>query len=118
MSWFVSSRALWALALRQRTCWFMRFLPGQAARQLPDQSTTLWMEPSPTGDTRRRGARRVEDGRGSLGLVWQRPEALEAFKKTSRPPSADAHAIVARLRSLRETRRRVPVPTTRAWMPI
>src|SRR3954468_6116808 len=32
-------------------------LPGQAARQLPDQSTTLWVEPSSTGDTRRRGAR-------------------------------------------------------------
>jgi hypothetical protein len=47
-------------------------LPGQAARQLPDQSTTLWVEPSSTGDTRLRGARRVEDGRGSLGLVWQR----------------------------------------------
>src|SRR5215207_6482409 len=60
-------------------------LPCQAARQLPDQSTTLWVEPSSTGDTRRRGAlgnagqevtwklihRRVEDGRGSLGLVWQ-----------------------------------------------
>src|SRR5215217_5043284 len=42
-------------------------LPGQAARQLPDQSTTLWVEPSSTGDPRRRGARRVEDGRGGLG---------------------------------------------------
>src|SRR3954465_6109079 len=42
-------------------------LPRQAARQLPDQSTTLWVEPSSTGDTRRRGARRVEDGRGGLG---------------------------------------------------
>src|SRR4051812_49697354 len=31
-------------------------LPGQAARQLPDQSTTLRVEPSSTGDTRRRGA--------------------------------------------------------------
>ena len=31
-------------------------LPRQAARQLPDQSTTLWMEPSSIGDTRRRGA--------------------------------------------------------------
>src|SRR5213082_1109691 len=30
-------------------------LPDQAARQLPDQSTTLWVEPSSTGDTRRRG---------------------------------------------------------------
>ena len=31
-------------------------LPVQATRQLPDQSTTLWAEPSPTGDTRVRGA--------------------------------------------------------------
>ena len=31
-------------------------LPGRAARQLPDQSTTLWMEPSSIGDTRLRGA--------------------------------------------------------------
>src|SRR3954449_10046959 len=31
-------------------------LPDQAARQLPEQSTTLWVDPSPTGDTRRRGA--------------------------------------------------------------
>ena len=31
-------------------------LPKRAARQLPDQSTTLWVEPSSTGDTRRRGA--------------------------------------------------------------
>ena len=34
---------------------------------LPEQSTTLRVEPSSTGDTRRRGARRVEDGRGGLG---------------------------------------------------
>src|SRR5438874_3454600 len=26
-------------------------LPKRAARQLPDQSTTLWVEPSSTGDT-------------------------------------------------------------------
>ena len=30
--------------------------PNQAARQLPDQSTTLWVEPSSTGVTRLRGA--------------------------------------------------------------
>jgi hypothetical protein len=30
--------------------------PSQAARQLPDQSTTLWVEPSSTGNARRRGA--------------------------------------------------------------
>jgi hypothetical protein len=31
-------------------------LPVQAARQLPDQSTSLWAEPSSAGDTRVRGA--------------------------------------------------------------
>jgi hypothetical protein len=31
-------------------------LPVQAARQLPDQSTTFWAEPSSAGDTRLRGA--------------------------------------------------------------
>ena len=31
-------------------------LPGQAARQLPEQSTTLWVEPSSTGKPRRLGA--------------------------------------------------------------
>src|SRR5262249_28529361 len=31
-------------------------LPVQAARQLPDQSTTLWAESSSAGDTRLRGA--------------------------------------------------------------
>jgi hypothetical protein len=42
-------------------------LPGRTARQLPDQSTTLWVESASTGDARRRGARRVEEGRGCLG---------------------------------------------------
>ena len=32
-------------------------LPGRAARQLPDQSTTLWVASSSTGDSRLRGAR-------------------------------------------------------------
>jgi len=31
-------------------------LPGHTARQLPDQSTTVWMESSSIGDTRLRGA--------------------------------------------------------------
>src|ERR1700730_12614242 len=30
-------------------------LPGRAARQLPDQSTTLWVESSSTDDSRLRG---------------------------------------------------------------
>jgi hypothetical protein len=32
-------------------------LPGRTARQLPDQSTILWVESSSTGDSRLRGAR-------------------------------------------------------------
>ena len=48
-------------------------LPGQAARQLPAQSTTLWVEPSSTGVSRLRGAPekadiRVVDHADSLGL--------------------------------------------------
>ena len=35
--------------------------PGQAARQLPDQSTTLWVESSSTDDSRLRGARPTSD---------------------------------------------------------
>jgi hypothetical protein len=36
-------------------------LPGQAARQLPDQSTILWVESSSTGASRLRGARPQPD---------------------------------------------------------
>jgi hypothetical protein len=34
----------------------LRSMPGQTARQLPDKSTPLWVEPSSTGDTRPRRA--------------------------------------------------------------
>src|SRR5450830_1674237 len=36
-------------------------LPGRAARQLPDQSTTLWVESSSTSDPRLRGALPIGD---------------------------------------------------------
>ena len=36
-------------------------LPGHAARQLPAQSTTRWVEPSSTGDSRLRGAPEIMD---------------------------------------------------------
>ena len=55
-------------------------LPRQAARQLPDQPTTPWVEPSSTGDTRRLGARRVEDGRGGLGHVGIAPFPVPAHQ--------------------------------------
>jgi hypothetical protein len=31
-------------------------LPGRTARQLPDLSTTIWVDPSSTGEPRHRGA--------------------------------------------------------------
>src|SRR4029453_4169563 len=52
-------------------------LPGQAARQLPDQSTTLWVEPSSTGDTRRRGALR------NAGLISPRDRRNAVPQDTS-----------------------------------
>jgi hypothetical protein len=36
-------------------------LPGQAARQLPDQSTTFWVDSSSTDDSRLRGALPIAD---------------------------------------------------------
>jgi hypothetical protein len=39
-------------------------LPNQTARQLPEQSTILWVEPSSTGDPRLRGA--LQNSRISL----------------------------------------------------
>jgi hypothetical protein len=36
-------------------------LPGHAARQLPAQSTTRWVEPSSTGVSRLRGAPETAD---------------------------------------------------------
>ena len=41
-----------AFVTRLQPCW----LPDRAARQLPDQSTTPWVESSSTGDPRLRGA--------------------------------------------------------------
>ena len=43
-------------------------LPGRAARQLPDQSTTLWVESSSTDDSRLRGVRPILDIGGGPAL--------------------------------------------------
>jgi len=46
-------------------------LPGQVARQLPDPSTTLRVEPSSTSDSRLRGARPRADIRiAEPNAVW------------------------------------------------
>src|SRR5215218_443123 len=44
-------------------------LPGRAARQLPDQSTTLWVESSSTSDSRLRGALPIGDIAINLGKI-------------------------------------------------
>src|SRR5208337_4445691 len=61
--------------------------PGQTARQLPDQSTTPWVESSSTGETRLRGARRVEEGRGGLALR-RRPVSLPRSSNRTCPIKA------------------------------
>ncbi len=48
--WAASPKAAFVTRLRPSR------LPDQTARQLPEQSTTLWVEPSSTGDPRHRGA--------------------------------------------------------------
>src|SRR3954453_1444272 len=69
-------------------------LPGQAARQLPDQSTTLWMEPSSIGGTRRRGAL------GNPGLA----QSTLLFRQTEPPllPPEPKAAVRRRLRIVEE----------------
>ena len=52
--------------------------PGQTARQLPDQSTTLWVESSSTGETRLRSAQ------NKYGTVsWRRPASGVGWFSTS-----------------------------------
>ena len=78
-------------------------LPGQTACQLPDQSTTHWVETSSTGDTRRRGALRgranfyrrfqlttrtsVRHSSTSCRLMWPRtPEGPVARRRPGQAP--------------------------------
>ena len=56
------------------------WLPSKTARQLPGPSTTSWVEPSSTGNTRRRGARRVEEERGGVEALPMAPFLLPAHQ--------------------------------------
>src|SRR6202140_2325625 len=47
-------------------------LPGRTARQLPDQSTTLWMESSSTSDPRLRGALPTSDLTAAIPRLYLR----------------------------------------------
>ena len=53
-----------AFVTRLRSGW----LPTQTARQLPEQSTTLWVDPPSTGETRPRGALQTCQNFGRLVL--------------------------------------------------
>src|SRR4030088_1035799 len=55
-------------------------LPARAARQLPDQSTTLWVESSSTDDPRLRGALPLADVPPSLARVRFIPILLQKPK--------------------------------------
>ena len=56
-------------------------LPGRAARQLPDQSTTLWVESSSTDDSRLRGARPKGDIRTVIRLPRRARYQLRCFRR-------------------------------------
>ena len=67
-----AGRGLWHVAARAASRASCCRLPGQAARQLPDQSTTLRVESSSTDDSRLRGARPARDITLFLGMepMW------------------------------------------------
>src|SRR5687768_15736881 len=55
-------------------------LPDQTARQLPDQSTTLWVESSSTGDPRLRGALPSSDLHSEASSTHSPKKALRLTK--------------------------------------
>src|ERR1700730_8934543 len=55
-------------------------LPAQAARQLPDQSTTLRVEPSSTSDSRLRGAQPKSDILLPWSCVWWLDPPVSMFR--------------------------------------
>jgi len=57
-------------------------LPNPTARQLPDLSTTIWVEPSSTGDTRHRGALN--------GDSFRLAASKKAQRRTGQVPNATA----------------------------
>ncbi len=63
-------------------------LPVQAARQLPDQSTTLWAEPSSAGDARLRGAPK----RSSI-RAWK-PHTTPIIPRTNCAPDRSATRLL------------------------
>jgi hypothetical protein len=80
--------------------------PGRTARQLPDQSTTLWVDSSSTGNSRLRGALPLTDSAMKAALhhargcfvSWRRPWLFPSTFSEYRPefiPQFDPDAIPA-----------------------
>jgi len=61
----------------------------QTARQLPDQSTTLWGESSSTGHTRLRGAHRADRRRDPAPINRQRSTQASDYCEFRRKPAGD-----------------------------
>ena len=64
-------------------------LPNPTARQLPDQSTIIWVEPSSTGDTRHRGALNGESYRLKQSRARRRKEPQPAAEQAIDPETGE-----------------------------
>ena len=64
--------------------------PGRAARQLPDQSTILWVDSSSTGDSRLRGALPTAD---VAPLHKQKPFVNGKNKRPTRQPNSSVKKL-------------------------
>jgi hypothetical protein len=85
-------------------------LPGRTARQLPDQSTTLWVESSSTGVSRLRGARPTTDitqrSKDGVYPITSAPQTALTEKVQFVLPSFTRHPAAAELTSNRSYGRR------------
>src|ERR1019366_5473692 len=68
-------------------------LPNPTARQLPDLSTSIWVEPSSTGDTRHRGALNGDSYRLATAKKAQRRSGNEQSATTNAKGDADAEIL-------------------------
>ncbi len=77
-----------------------RQLPGDAARQLPDSSTSIWMEPSSIGKTRPRGTQRSVAIQRSRGLPIEFAALATSANALGAQKSRRHDVWIATLRSL------------------
>ncbi len=66
-------------------------LPNPTARQLPDLSTTIWVEPSSTGDPRHRGALNGETYRARIERKLTQAFSPVSLEITGQNPLGESH---------------------------